>query len=341
MRFYIVKDGTRQGPYEVEELMRQRLSPDTLVWTKGMPEWIEASRVPELAAAIDSDVPSMPGDAPAAGTGQAPIGETVPPPLYGDESKPESQQPAGYAGEQQYDNAYRQQAPGYGYNRPATGTTQPEKPKKRNLTWVVVLCVLAVIALLVCTKPSRDSHLEAIDAACYDYLSESVDSSLIGGLPGIADGAKSLMNTFINTAIEQHFELHDYFLWNVGKFTYNGREKTVSVGILGHVFTFDKEDLADAVKKYAEEHRAQPTDDGSGDNSAVLQEAVDAAKEAVGKVVSRVDTTGLGEKVDSATNAAIDHATDEAVKQARKAGESLLDELEDEIKKYIGNGNGQ
>lgn len=39
MKYFIVKDGTRQGPYTVEELAMQRLSPDTLVWTRGMPDW--------------------------------------------------------------------------------------------------------------------------------------------------------------------------------------------------------------------------------------------------------------------------------------------------------------
>lgn len=34
MKYFIVKDGTRQGPYTVEELAMQRLSPDTLVWTR-------------------------------------------------------------------------------------------------------------------------------------------------------------------------------------------------------------------------------------------------------------------------------------------------------------------
>lgn len=323
MKYFIVKDGTRQGPYTVEELAMQRLSPDTLVWTRGMPDWAEAQTVPELSGAIDHDVPDVPG----ADTQQAPIGEMAPPPLPGDdEMQPQEQ----YGGMQPEPTT------------PVNGNYMQaaESKKKSSRGWIIALVALVVLAVLVISKPSRSSHLDAIDRACYDYLSESVDSSIVGGIPVMSDGVKNLAGSFIGEVVEQHFELHDRLLWNVGKFTYGGKEKTVSVGILGHVFTFDKDDVAQAVRKYAEEHRSTTATDAASDAAVrAMKGAVDAARQAVDAVVSRVDSSQVTQKLDSAANQAVDKVASKAADEAKQAAEGFVDKIIDEIENLLGNGN--
>ena len=323
MKYFIVKDGTRQGPYTVEELAMQRLSPDTLVWTRGMPDWAEAQTVPELSGAIDHDVP----DVPDAGTQQAPIGEMAPPPLPGDdEMQPQKQ----YGG--------MQPEPTTPVNGNYMQAAEPKKKSSRG--WIIALVALVVLAVLVISKPSRSSHLDAIDRACYDYLSESVDSSIVGGIPVMSDGVKNLAGSFIGEVVEQHFELHDRLLWNVGKFTYGGKEKTVSVGILGHVFTFDKDDVAQAVRKYAEEHRSTTATDAASDAAVqAMKGAVDAARQAVDAVVSRVDSSQVTQKLDSAANQAVDKVASKAADEAKQAAEGFVDKIIDEIENLLGNGN--
>ena len=320
MKYFIVKDGTRQGPYTVEELAMQRLSPDTLVWTRGMPDWAEAQTVPELSGAIDHDVPG-------ADTPQAPIGEMAPPPLPGDdEMQPQEQ----YGGMQPEPTT------------PVNGNYMQaaESKKKSSRGWIIALVALVVLAVLVISKPSRSSHLDAIDRACYDYLSESVDSSIVGGIPVMSDGVKNLAGSFIGEVVEQHFELHDRLLWNVGKFTYGGKEKTVSVGILGHVFTFDKDDVAQAVRKYAEEHRSTTATDAASDAAVrAMKGAVDAARQAVDAVVSRVDSSQVTQKLDSAANQAVDKVASKAADEAKQAAEGFVDQIIDEIENLLGNGN--
>ena len=320
MKYFIVKDGTRQGPYTVEELAMQRLSPDTLVWTRGMPDWAEAQTVPELSGAIGHDVPG-------ADTPQAPIGEMAPPPLPGDdEMQPQEQ----YGGMQPEPTT------------PVNGNYMQaaESKKKSSRGWIIALVALVVLAVLVISKPSRSSHLDAIDRACYDYLSESVDSSIVGGIPVMSDGVKNLAGSFIGEVVEQHFELHDRLLWNVGKFTYGGKEKTVSVGILGHVFTFDKDDVAQAVRKYAEEHRSTTATDAASDAAVrAMKGAVDAARQAVDAVVSRVDSSQVTQKLDSAANQAVDKVASKAADEAKQAAEGFVDKIIDEIENLLGNGN--
>ena len=48
MEYYIASNGQNLGPYSVEQLAQQRITPDTMLWTQGMPNWAPASQIPEL-----------------------------------------------------------------------------------------------------------------------------------------------------------------------------------------------------------------------------------------------------------------------------------------------------
>lgn len=40
--------GSRQGPFELESLADAGVTPDTYVWCKGMPDWMQAAEVPDI-----------------------------------------------------------------------------------------------------------------------------------------------------------------------------------------------------------------------------------------------------------------------------------------------------
>lgn len=60
MRYYIIRDGKRHGPFSMEQLKEVGVSPGTKVWHKGLEEWTDAKELPELAEITDSEVPPMP-----------------------------------------------------------------------------------------------------------------------------------------------------------------------------------------------------------------------------------------------------------------------------------------
>jgi hypothetical protein len=64
-KYYFVADGERRGPFRKEELEAQTLTRETLVWRKGMPDWLPAGRVAELLDVFD-EPPPVPGAVPAA-----------------------------------------------------------------------------------------------------------------------------------------------------------------------------------------------------------------------------------------------------------------------------------
>ncbi len=60
-KYHIVIDGQKRGPFSKEELEAQGLQRATLVWRKGLPDWITAGRVQELVDVFD-EPPPLPGE---------------------------------------------------------------------------------------------------------------------------------------------------------------------------------------------------------------------------------------------------------------------------------------
>lgn len=59
MQYYIISNGSHLGPYSKEELSLQGLTPDSLVWRAGLPEWVKASTLPELSEIISESAFSL------------------------------------------------------------------------------------------------------------------------------------------------------------------------------------------------------------------------------------------------------------------------------------------
>ena len=48
MNYWIIVNGQQKGPFTIEQLRWQKITPQTDVWGDGMPNWTKASQVPEL-----------------------------------------------------------------------------------------------------------------------------------------------------------------------------------------------------------------------------------------------------------------------------------------------------
>lgn len=49
MKVWIHIDGVQEGPFELEQLPWDRITPDTPVWYDGLPQWLRASDAPAVA----------------------------------------------------------------------------------------------------------------------------------------------------------------------------------------------------------------------------------------------------------------------------------------------------
>ena len=81
MKYYIAVNNERKGPFEEYELLNNGLTPDTLVWCKGMDDWKLAREVSELNYLLGGAPQPTPNPQPQphGGWQQQPYGPMLPP----------------------------------------------------------------------------------------------------------------------------------------------------------------------------------------------------------------------------------------------------------------------
>ena len=132
-QYFLGKNNQRLGPFPLEQLLANGLTPDTLVWCEGMPGWQKANEVPEVAALF----------APQQQQYQQPQYQQ---PQY-QQPQPQYQQPA-YQQPQYQQPQYQQpayQQPQYGYQQPAYNNAPPRPDN--NLVWAILSTILCCLPL--------------------------------------------------------------------------------------------------------------------------------------------------------------------------------------------------
>lgn len=113
---------------------------------------------------------------------------------------------------------------------------------------LAIVIVLAALFLMVLTCPKKPAHVEAMKEAVTEYIDSNVLSSQTDNTQkGVAFLVSLFAPKLVGTFLESQLEVDDYFVLSVGHISFDGEDHVVSLGVLNHVFTFDKNDLADAV----------------------------------------------------------------------------------------------
>ncbi|WP_308593573.1 CD225/dispanin family protein [uncultured Porphyromonas sp.] len=76
-QYYLVINGEKSGPFTIDQLATQQLTPETPVWTEGMSDWVPAQQVAELSSLFASQAPIPEASQPTA-TPQAPAYNAAP-----------------------------------------------------------------------------------------------------------------------------------------------------------------------------------------------------------------------------------------------------------------------
>ena len=98
------------------------------------------------------------------------------------------------------------------------------------------------------TKPDKKAHKEAMMKAVAEYVDEEAEKHGLGdGL--LSELGKGLVRSAAGAAIDLKLREDDYYLFNTTHVRLDGKDKTLSLGVLGHVFTFDKDMLREALEK--------------------------------------------------------------------------------------------
>ena len=238
MEFHLIKNGKQEGPFTVEELSQQGITPESEVWAPGMADWQQAGDVPELTAVLQRAEFEAAQQAARMAENQTPTGMPYEPQV------PPSQVPP--------------QVPRYG------GPAVPEK-KSGCTPWLIAGLILAILfGTMVFTCPDRQDHEAAIQEVTKAWVGDKVDENLgaitgVGGVFGdlINKALKELTGFGTDKVISNYLDVKNYVVCSVGRMSIgDNEEKMVSLGAFGHVFTFGKEDIEKAWTRAMDDYEA-------------------------------------------------------------------------------------
>lgn len=136
------------------------------------------------------------------------------------------------------------------------GTEIPEEDNSTNsgcfqLSKKIVAIAVIVIAIIILALscPNKQTHVEALNNAIMTYLTESMSKDSTMTKDGSGELATGLASSIVPKVLNSKLNVNNYFLFSVGEFTDEGKTKTVSFGILGHVFPIG---LSDSEKELDE-----------------------------------------------------------------------------------------
>ena len=235
----MIRNGKQEGPFTVEELAQQGITPESEVWAPGMADWMQAGDVPELTAVLQRAEFEASQQAARAAENQATIGQPYDPVVPPSPAPPQV---------------------------PPRVPVQDEVKRKSGCTpWLIAALVLAILfATMVFTCPDRQDHEAAIQEVTKAWVGDKVDENLgsitgVGGVFGdlINKALKQLTGIGTDQVISKYLDVKNYVVCSVGRMTIgDNEEKMVSLGVFGHVFTFGKDDIEKAWTRAMDDYEA-------------------------------------------------------------------------------------
>ena len=113
---------------------------------------------------------------------------------------------------------------------------------------LTIVIILLVAVLMTQTVPDKRAHKEAMMKAVKELVDEEAENRGFKD-NGLTRIGKSIVNSAIETALNSKLKVDNYYLFNNTHIRQGEENKLLSVGIFGHVFTFDKKMLREALEK--------------------------------------------------------------------------------------------
>lgn len=112
---------------------------------------------------------------------------------------------------------------------------------------LVIVIVLLVAVLMAMSVPDKQAHKEAMMTAINEFVAEEAENRL--GDNVLSNISKNVVVKTVELALNSKLKEHNYLVLNTTYVRINGEEKMLSLGMFGHVFTFDKEMLREKLEE--------------------------------------------------------------------------------------------
>lgn len=315
MEYFIIdNNGQQAGPFSQDQLVQKAISPETLVWKQGMADWTPAWKVEELRTVLEAVEANKPN-----GTNQQ-----------------ESQEPQQQTSEQAQQQAY-QQAQQQAYQQDfqqgaamnANFQQQPKQRKSHMAMKLIIGLIVFIIAVFAVSNPGADAHKEKVRTEVGKAIEKATSTSDNNFFSqALRSVAKMMAGSVMDEAMNQLFEYHNYFVCSKGTVEFNGKQHTVSFGILGTVYTMNADDMVKALEG-ADNLEVEEMDSSSSDDTSSIDEATSSSDD------TSADE-GFGAKVqkrlEDKANQAMDKAADKVGKKIEEKINQKLDEATDSSK---------
>lgn len=277
MKFFVILNNQQQGPYTIAQLAEMGISAETLVWKEGMKDWQPAWTVSELRYILNENTSAKTNE---------------------------------------YRNAYStgmQQETAVPPTPPSTPYREKKKPQNHYLLKIFGGLVLLLLIIMTLTNPNRESHENAIRTEVSKAVEKATTSNSNDIFSqGFGMMARMLAGNFIDSALKNLFEYHNYLIFSKGTVTIQDKEHTVSYGIFGKVITMNSDDMVKALEENNPENTSsdeynssESTTDENDLGENIQKKLEDRANQAMDKAADKVS-----KKIEEKINQKLDEATD-------------------------------
>lgn len=295
MEFFIIDhNGQQAGPFSFNQLVQKGISPETLVWKQGMADWTPAWKVEELRAVLEAI---------RANQQQA------------------QQQDYQKAQQEAYQQGFQQGA--------AMNSNFQQQPKKKTSHFaikMVIGLIIFILAIFAITNPSADAHKEKVRTEASKAVEKAIGSTDNNFFSqALRSVAKMMAGSVMDEAMNQLFEYHNYIVCSTGSVEFNGKQHTVSFGILGNVYTMNADDMVKALESadnlHIEESESNVSSDTPNMDSSDSEDQADSDEGSF--------STRMQKKLEEKANQAFDKAADKVSKKVEEKINQKLDETTD------------
>lgn len=112
---------------------------------------------------------------------------------------------------------------------------------------LVIVIILLVAVLMKMTVPDKQAHKEAMMVAVKEFVEEEAENRF--GDNVLSNLGQNVVVKTIELALNSKLKMHDYLVLNTSYVRLKGEEQLLSLGMFGHVFTFDKEMLREKLEE--------------------------------------------------------------------------------------------
>ena len=187
---------------------------------------------------------------------------------------------------------------------------------------LAVIIILLVAVLMTMTVPDKQAHKEAMMKAINEFVEE--EAVEVVGDNVLAKLGKSVVVKTIETALNSKLKVDNYYLFNTTHVRLKGEDQILSLGMFGHVFTFDKKMLREKLEEALNAKEEAASEKDAAKQSAKelkrLQKEQKKREKELEKEQKRLEKEAAKEAKRQAKEA--ERAAKEAAKEAKRKAEA-------------------